>query len=161
MKARRIRSGSENPTARAIFSMGSSVVSSWTRAASARAQPLDGLRRGLPRLGEERPAELAGTQARLPREPLHAQGLMQMLAGEDQGMADPIGRGLELQQRRELRLPSRPPMVDHQLPRHGARGLDSEILLDQHGLALRTSSFKLGVQVRLCCEEASCLEKTT
>ncbi len=64
-------------------------------------------------------------------EVVHRQVLVQVVLRVGQRRLDAIRLRVEFGQHRELRLPSRAAMVDHELLRHGTGHLDPEVVLDE------------------------------
>src|SRR5262245_50797185 len=83
------------------------------------AQVLDRLSRRLAGLGAERTAELARTEMRRFGELPNRQRLVEIALGVCQCALDTIGFGLQLQQRRKLRLATRTSVIDHEVLGYG------------------------------------------
>jgi hypothetical protein len=76
------------------------------------AQVLDRLSRRLAGLGAEGAAELARTEMRRGGERANRERLVEVAPGIGQRALDPVGFGLQLEQRRKLRLAAGPSVID-------------------------------------------------
>ena len=128
--ARRMRSGSPKPQSRAI-SCTDAAAALDLRARGLGTQSHDRSRGAGARLRLEQPREIARAHAGLGRELLHREPLAQIAAHVIEQRREAAVGALELEQRRELRLPTRPAVIHHELLRHLARHGLAQILGDE------------------------------
>ena len=128
-KARRMRSRSAKPVCWAMTSIGWRLCSIISRAASTR-RFSTALAGDWPVSARKARLNWRGLRCAALASCRNRQRLVEIALRIGQCALDAVGFGLQLQQRRKLRLATGAPVIDHELPGHGPGDIRAQILFD-------------------------------